>query len=52
MSAEKKPYEEAVKALEIMIKNDVGRLVVKEKDSITGLITRKGLARYVQIMGK
>ncbi|MEK6671886.1 MAG: CBS domain-containing protein [Nitrospirota bacterium] len=46
------PYEEAIKALEVMIKNDVGRLVVKENDSITGLITRNGLARYVQIMGK
>lgn len=46
------PDEDAVRALEAMIKNDVGRLVVKEGDRIRGLITRNGIARYVQVMGK
>lgn len=46
------PEEEAIKALETMIKEDVGRLVVKQGDIIVGLITRNGIARYVQLMGK
>ncbi|MBE0427122.1 MAG: site-2 protease family protein [Nitrospirae bacterium] len=44
--------DEVIKALEIMIREDVGRLVVKEGDAITGLITRNGIARYVQLSGK
>jgi len=44
--------EEAIKALETMILEDTGRLVVKEEDKIIGLITRNGIARYLQIMGK
>lgn len=46
------PEEDAIKALETMIREDTGRLVVKEEDKITGLITRNGIARYLQIMGK
>jgi predicted transcriptional regulator len=46
------PEEEAIKALETMIKEDVGRLVVRQEDKIAGLITRNGIARYVQLMGK
>ncbi|MBI4654340.1 MAG: site-2 protease family protein [Nitrospirae bacterium] len=45
------PNEEVMKALEVMIKEDVGRLVVKEGDTIVGLITRNGIAKYVQLMG-
>lgn len=40
----------AMKALELMINEDQGRLAVMEKDEMTGLITRNGIAKYVQIM--
>jgi CBS domain-containing protein len=46
------PEADVTKALELMIKEDKGRIVVTEKDRITGLITRNGIARYVQIKGK
>ncbi len=46
------PDAEVTKALELMIKEDKGRIVVVEKDQIIGLITRNGIARYVQIKGK
>lgn len=56
-SAHKREWEisadaEAMTALEMMVKEDVGRLVVKKGDTIKGLITRNGIARYVQLMGK
>jgi len=44
--------DDVMKALELMIKEDKGRVVVTEKDRIIGLITRNGIARYVQIKGK
>ncbi len=44
--------EDAARALAMMIMNDVGRLVVKEGERIEGLITRSGIARYVQGMGR
>jgi len=43
---------DVMKALELMIKEDKGRIVVTEKDKIIGLITRNGIAQYVQIRGK
>ena len=46
------PDADVIKALELMIKEDKGRIVVTERDKITGLITRNGIARYVQIRGK
>lgn len=46
------PDDDVMKAIELMIKEDKGRIVVRENDSVTGLITRNGIARYVQIMGK
>jgi len=46
------PETDTMKALELMIKEDKGRIVVTEKDRIVGLITRNGIARYVQIKGK
>lgn len=46
------PDSDVVKALELMIKEDKGRIVVTEKESIIGLITRNGIARYVQVKGK
>lgn len=44
--------ESAVKALETMIREDTGRLVVREGDNIRGLITRNGIANYIKIRGK
>jgi len=35
-----------------MIKEDKGRIIVMENDTIVGLITRNGIARYIKIMGK
>lgn len=44
--------DEVIKAFEKMITEDTGRLVVAEGDGITGLITRNGIAKYVQIRGR
>lgn len=44
--------DDAMKALELMIMEDKGRLVVTDKENVIGLITRNGIARYVQIMGR
>ncbi len=44
--------DQVMKALETMINEDKGRLAVTEKGDIVGLITRNGIASYVQIMGK
>jgi Zn-dependent protease len=46
------PDEEVLKVLELMMKADKGRIIVTEKGSIVGLITRNGIARYLQVMGK
>ncbi|MGB9715301.1 MAG: site-2 protease family protein [Thermodesulfovibrionales bacterium] len=46
------PEDDALKALELMIMKDKGRLAVTEKDNFIGLITRNGIARYIQIMKK
>jgi len=46
------PDADVMKALELMIKEDKGRIVVTEKEKIIGLITRNGIARYVQVRGK
>ncbi|MEM3101689.1 MAG: CBS domain-containing protein [Candidatus Nitrosotenuis sp.] len=43
------PEEDVLRALEKMIKDDTGRLVIIEGDRIVGMITRNGIARYVQI---
>ncbi len=45
------PEEDALKALERMIREDTGRLVIIEGNTIKGMITRNGIARYVQIKG-
>lgn len=44
--------DSAMHALELMINEDAGRLIVRESEKVVGLITRNGIARYVQIMGK
>lgn len=42
-----------IKALEIMIGDDRGRLIVRDRrGNIAGIVTRNGIARYIQIMGK
>jgi Zn-dependent protease/CBS domain-containing protein len=46
------PDEEALKALELMMREDKGRIAVMEGGAMVGLITRNGIARYLQIMGK
>lgn len=46
------PEDDALKALELMIMKDKGRLAVIDDDKIIGLITRNGIARYMQIMEK
>ncbi len=42
--------DDAMKALELMISEDKGRLVVMEHGKLVGLITRNGIAKYVQLM--
>ncbi len=44
--------DSAMNALELMITEDSGRLIVKDNERVIGLITRNGIAQYVQIMGK
>jgi Zn-dependent protease/predicted transcriptional regulator len=46
------PEDDVMKALELMITKDKGRIVVTEDNNVIGLITRNGIARYVQVMGK
>ncbi|MEP9411984.1 MAG: site-2 protease family protein [Candidatus Brocadia sp.] len=46
------PDSDVMKALELMIKEDKGRIIVVENDKVVGLITRNGIARYLQIKGK
>lgn len=46
------PDGDAMKALELMINEDQGRLAVTEKGRLVGLLTRNGIAKYVQIMEK
>lgn len=44
--------EDIMTALELMITEDKGRIAVTKNEGIIGLITRNGIARYVQIRGK
>lgn len=44
--------DDALKALEVMINEDKGRLIVREKEEMIGLITRNGITSYIQIMGR
>lgn len=46
------PEDNVMKALQLMIQEDKGRLVIIENNKLSGLITRNGIARYVQIKGK
>jgi Zn-dependent protease/CBS domain-containing protein len=49
---EMSPEDEVMKALELMITKDKGRIIVTENSNIIGMITRNGIARYLQILGK
>ncbi len=44
--------DSAMHALELMINENAGRLIVRDGDGIIGLITRNGIAQYIQIMGR
>lgn len=44
--------DDVMRALEIMIREDKGRLVIIENGTLSGLITRNGIARYMQIRGQ
>lgn len=46
------PEDDVMKALQMMIREDKGRIVVTKNRAVEGLITRNGIARYLQIMGK
>lgn len=41
--------DDALKALEQMINMDKGRLIVMDRGKMVGLITRNGIAKYVQV---
>lgn len=40
-----------LRALEKMLKNDMGRLVILDGDKIVGMITRNGIAKYLELKG-
>jgi predicted transcriptional regulator len=44
--------DDAWKALEMMLNEDQGRLLVTEEGRMIGLITRNGIAQYIQLMGR
>jgi Zn-dependent protease/CBS domain-containing protein len=44
--------DNALKVLELMISEDKGRLIVIKNGELVGLITRNGITRYIQIMGR
>ena len=46
------PQDDIMKALQMMIQEDKGRIVVTKNSTVVGLITRNGIARYVQVKGK
>ncbi len=46
------PEDDAWRALETMLSEDQGRLLVTDRGRMVGLITRNGIAQYIQIMGK
>lgn len=41
--------DEAMKALELMIKEDKGRVAVMDRGAFVGMITRNGIARFLQV---
>ncbi|MCX7988216.1 MAG: site-2 protease family protein [Thermodesulfovibrio sp.] len=45
------PEDTVINALERMIRNDMGRLVILEEGKISGMITRNGIAKYLEVKG-
>lgn len=43
------PLDDIMKALQFMIQEDKGRIIVTKNDQVIGLVTRNGIARYLQI---
>lgn len=43
------PEDDVSQALELMVTEDKGRIAVMENDRVVGLITRNGVARYIQV---
>ncbi len=43
------PEDEVIKALQFMIQEDKGRIIVTQNNQILGMVTRNGIARYLQI---
>ncbi|MCS7215480.1 MAG: site-2 protease family protein [Thermodesulfovibrio sp.] len=43
------PEESALNALERMISEDVGRLVILDSEKLKGMITRNGISKYLEI---
>ncbi len=46
------PDMDAMKALELMMAENRGRVMVVENGKIVGLVSRNGISRYLQIMGE
>ncbi|MCS7203788.1 MAG: site-2 protease family protein [Thermodesulfovibrio sp.] len=45
------PEDSVISALEKMIKNDIGRLVILDGEKITGMITRNGISKFLEVKG-
>ncbi len=45
------PDEHVLKALELMVREDKGRIAVVKGGRMIGLVSRNGIARYMQIKG-
>jgi len=46
------PQDDIMRALQLMIQEDKGRIVVTKNGTVVGWITRNGIARYVQVIGR
>ena len=44
--------DDAVKALKLMTVNNIGRLIVKKGDKISGIVSRTDLLRAIQLLGE
>ncbi len=47
-----KEDDEAVNALKLITVNNIGRIIVKNGEKISGIISRTDLIRAVQVLGK
>ena len=44
--------DDAVKALKLMTVNNIGRIIVKKGDKISGIVSRTDLLRAIQLLGE